>query len=502
MMKLKTMVVVVCICLFSQLGLAGELRLPLMFSEGMVLQREMNVPVWGWGTKGAEVRIRVIGRNVENIADQKTTVKEDGAWKVILPPMKAGGRYSFLAEMGEDKILFNNVYVGEVWLTCGQSNMEWPIELTPNIKEARENADKYPLIRHLRIGHRLTRKIPLNQPPQDIGSYWGRASWEDAAFVIHLSSRTDIPGCQAAVPYYFARELTRHFDGKVAVGMVDVAQILPVETWVSDVTMGTVDALKPLRGQDTASQGYNANIVPLAPFAVRGVLYYQGEMNGGRHVVYRAGLEAMISDWRNLWQRPDLPFILVQLPGFIKQDEKVKTDLDMDEKSLAVFNKENNDHCFCDLREAALDVWEKIPNTGMAVTLDLGEKWDLHPPRKLEVAQRLFLQALKVAYGQDIDAFSPIPEKYEPLADGFKIMFKYAGKGLVLKPGKGNTTSFELQGADGQWKPAAAEIKGNTAVVTAAGLGKVQAVRYGWRGFPEVTLYTVDGLPASPFRSK
>lgn len=477
--------------------LRAAVTMPAVFSEGMVLQRGMEVPVWGWADEGEAVRVRLLDRGAKALAEAETVARE-GTWRVTLAPLPAGGRYTLLVE-GKNKICLTNVLVGEVWLTCGQSNMIWPIENTASIQEARAQAADYPLIRHCQLGHRAAHEVTA--PERDNAAFWGKAKWEEATYLIERSSRSDIPGCQSAVSYYFARELTRHLENKVPVGMLDVGAILRVESWVDAKTVAASPALADLAGKPyphATSRAFMANIAPLAPYALRGAIYYQGEMNAGGPEIYRHGLMALIRSWRAAWGRPELPFLFVQLPGFIKHT-KEKHALDMSAAALALYEQESREHSWCRLREAQLAVWQAVPRTGMAITIDLGAPYDIHPPRKREVAERLFRHARALAYGEgDVVVSGPVPATARFEGAKAVVVFEHVAEGL--RPAGEPVKGFELAGADGVYHAASAAVQGDTVAVTAPEVTVAKAVRYAWAGFPVCNLGNTEGLPATPFR--
>ncbi|MFP4026274.1 MAG: sialate O-acetylesterase [Candidatus Brocadiia bacterium] len=476
--------------------LRANVKLPAVFSEGMVLQRDRKIPVWGWADDGEKVKISIYNRGTKPLI-QAQTVARNGRFRLTLDPLPVGGPYTMLME-AKNRFIFTDILVGEVWITCGQSNAIWPVSETASIEEARANRDKYPGIRHIQLGHRKYRQA--DKPYEKLGAFWGRPKWEDSRYSL-MRSNKDIPGCQNAIGYYFAREVYKHFDGKVPVGTIDIGAIIRVESWVADRFVAKDPVLEKIRGKrypHETSRAYNANIAPLSPYPVRGAIYYQGEMNAGNAKVYRHGLEMLIKSWRAAWDDPDMPFLIVQLPGFIKH-KGPKHKYDMDAKSLASFKGNDASHGFVGIRQAQLQVWQNTPHTGMAVTIDLGEPFNIHPPRKREVAERLFLQARKVAYGdEEVLASGPVPAKFQKINNGFAIEFKNIGRGLSVK-GK-NLTGFELAGENGNFTVADARIEGDRVIVTSGEIQHPSAVRYAWKGYPQVSLYNKKGLPATPFR--
>ncbi|MEO7101375.1 MAG: sialate O-acetylesterase [Luteolibacter sp.] len=218
---------------------------------------------------------------------------------------------------------------------------------------------------------------------------------------------------------------------------------------------------------------YNGMIAPLLPYAMRGVIWYQGEANVGREKQYRTLFPAMIADWRRAWNQGDFPFLFVQIAPF----QGISPEI----------------------REAQLLSWKQTKNTAMAVTLDCGDANDIHPPRKQPVGARLALAARVLAYGEKIEFSGPVFESMKIQgADAF-LHFTHANDGLVAK--ESDLIGFTIAGADKVFHPAKAEIRGNAIVVSAAEVSSPVAVRYAWANAPEGNLFNRAGLPASPFRT-
>jgi len=491
-----------CCMLWSASVAHAAPSVPSFFSENMILQRDVPVPLWGWADDGEPISI-IYGDH------QIKTVAEGGRWRVELPAMPAGGAPT-PADPGNnpnDTLLFSQVLVGEVWIVCGQSNALLPLHACDAYEDALAHRLEYPLIREVNLGLRNGHEV--TKPREQAYSYWGACKWQNASYLVTRWSTGDkplsqtVPGCMSGLSYFFARELSRHLGGNVPVGIVQMGAILPVQTWVSDDTAAATPLLAPLRGKpwpDATSRGYFGQVSPLAPFPARGVIYYQGEMNAGQGngPLYEAGLTAMIQDWRKAWDAPDMPFLIVQLPGFIKHLGPEDQRLDMDAATLAKFAGENVDHGFCYIREAQYHVSRKVPRTGLAVTFDLGDPYDIHPRKKLPVAQRLLLQARKLAYGEKVVADSPYPEQVEFKDGECRVRFGGIGGGLLARGGA--LKGFELSTDGKAFVPAAAELKGDTVVVTSADVKAPAVVRYAWAGWPDATLYNKENLPATPFR--
>lgn len=482
----------------------GSLWLPSIFSENMVLQREMQAPIWGRAKPGAPVAVTLYDGGKKLAGGEAVADAETGRWRVDLPPLPTGGRYTLLieakgkSELETERRMFSNVLVGEVWLFCGQSNMGFPMNDCAERDDAIARRHEFPLIRFAQVGRRGTHEI--TEPQEEVQGFWGPIKWEDASYMAPRSSATDISGSCSAVGYFFARALSEALGRDVPVAVIEVGAILPVQSWVDEAILETVPELVPLKGRgypDATSRAFKANVAPLAPYACRGAMYYQGEMNAGDGVTYYHGLKALIASWRQAWGRPELPFLVVQLPGFISH-QAGKTALDMDAKSLAKFDGANHNHGFIPIREAQLRVSREIPHVGLAVTIDLGEKFDIHPPRKREVGERLALQARKLAYGdREVVAGSPIPREFRRDGARFVVRFDGVGGGLAAR---GDLKGFEVADAAGVWHTADAVINGETLEIQAAGVPEPSGVRYAWLGYPAVTLFNREGLPATPFQ--
>ncbi len=484
---------------------AGDsLWLPSIFSENMVLQREMPVPIWGRAKPGVPVAVTFYDGGNKLAGGETVAAADTGRWRVDLPALPTGGRYTLLieakgaGELDTERRMYSNVLVGEVWLFCGQSNMMHPMNACAERDDAIARRHEFPLIRFAQVGHRGTHEI--TEPQEEVQGFWGPIKWEDAAYQVPRSSATDISGSCSAVGYFFARALSEALGPEVPVAVIEVGAILPVQSWVDEAVLETVPALAPLKGRGyphATSRAFMANVVPLAPYACRGAMYYQGEMNAGDGVTYYHGLKALIASWRQAWKRPEMPFLVVQLPGFISH-QAGKTALDMDAESLAKFDGENRNHGFIPIREAQLRVSREVPHVGLAVSLDMGDKFDIHPMRKREVGERLARQARKLGYGdKTVVADSPAPREFRRDGARFVIQFDGVGGGIVAR---GDLKGFEVSDAAGVWHPATAAIAGDTVTVQAAGIPEPVGVRYAWLGYPEVTLFNREGLPAAPFR--
>ena len=458
---------------------SAAVKLPAVFGDNMVLQQGCSVPVWGWATSGDEVTV--------SLAGQKQTARTgaDGRWQVKLSKLEANGGAAPLEMTVQDSsgktIKFKNIAVGEVWVCSGQSNMEIGIGGCDHGKEEIAAA-KYPQIRLFTVPW-----VRAPQPAQDVltgmifdpRNAWVRASQptQDVHAVWYVCSPQTVSkggwtGFSAAA-YFFGRTL--HQKLNVPVGLIHTSLGgTPAEHWTSRKALEAEPLLRSLAGQDGSSTLYNGMISPLIPFAIRGVIWYQGESNVGRAMQYRTLLPAMIRNWRTDWGQGDFPFGIVQ---------------------IAPCRYGSVVPC-AELWEAQLLTVKRTPHTGLAVTTDLG--LSLHPTNKQDVGRRLGLWALATVYGQKLVYSGPIYQSMTVEGDKVRLTFDHVGSGLASRDGK-PLTDFVIAGADKKFHPATAAIDGATLVVQSSEVPHPQAVRFAWHEDAQPNFINKDGLPASPF---
>jgi len=472
--------VICCLMAFllcPALAHAASLRLPQVLSDRMVLQRDQPVDIWGWGEDGQAVTVTFNGQS------HKATVT-DGRWRITLDPLKAGGPFEMNIQSAEESIVIRDVLVGEVWFACGQSNMMMGLSGATGGSEFYEN--------HHGSTDGRVRTVKLQGPR--LKSEGVRRDVD-----VDLAWKTPSRGF-SAVSYYFAHKLYKHLGGDVPVGVITASAIVPAEAWVDAERLASQPNLKHLLsdGLDVAGKGYNGTIAPLSPYGIRGVLYYQGEYNAGRPQEFRYLMPALIDSWRDAWGRPELPFLFVQLPGFIT-NKADQSELDMSPEAMANLSHADR-YRWTAIRESQLDVWQNTPHTGMAVTIDVGDPYDIHPKNKEPVADRLLLSARHVAYGEDVVHSGPVPKSFEVDGEAMIVRFTHVGTGLHAKDG--DLRGFELADADGSFHQARARIDGDRVIVTAPEVKAPTKVRYAWASFPDANLYNNEELPATPFRHR
>ena len=448
--------------------LRADLNVPKIFSDSMVLQRDQSIPVWGWEDAGTEVHVLFEGEV------KKATAGDDGKWMVRLSPQKAGGPYKMVIE-GQNRVEFNDVLVGEVWLCSGQSNMEWTVSNSNNPKEEIAAAS-HPRIRHIKFAHR-----PSAAPLTDVPS----SGWQ-------VCSPKTVGGF-TGVGYFFGRELLGELD--VPVGLIGCNWGgTRIEPWTPPVGFKETPGLSAIADKldefpTKNNQGkvnhqsplalYNGMVHSIVPYGMRGAIWYQGESNNGEGMLYHEKMKALIHGWRKVWDNDSMPFGFVQLAPYTYGGDPTR---------LA-------------------GIWEaqtatlKVPHTGMAVTVDVANLKDIHPRNKQDVGRRLALWALSESYGQKEIVYSgPIYKSMKVEGGRIRISFDHVGSGLVSRDDK-PLNWFTIAGDDGKFVEATATIDGQDVVVTAESVAKPTAVRFGWSQLAEPNLSNKEGLPASPFRT-
>jgi sialate O-acetylesterase len=511
MLRRSPGVVVLTFALCSLCAVCGaEVRLANVFSENMVLQRDMPVPVWGWASPGEKVTVAFAAQKAECVAG------DDGRWSVTLDALQASDQPAELTAQGKNTVRIGNVLVGEVWVCSGQSNMQWSVSASNDSKAEIADASNYPKIRLLTVPN-ITSDKPLN----DITATW-----------VVCDSRTS--GGFSAVGYFFGRTLHKHLG--VPVGLIDSSWGgTPAEAWTSREALDRVpylkadaegwdarvaafkpeDAEKKYQSQLALWRGavkraerrgkqppgkpgrpgpgssphrpaalYNGMIAPIVPFAMRGAIWYQGESNAGRAWRYGTLFPTMITDWRTRWGQGDFPFLFVQLANFMA----VQTEPSQDSANWPF------------LREAQMRALE-LPNVGVASAIDIGDEKSIHPTNKQEVGRRLALAAGSIAHGETLVFSGPIYEAGSmEVRDGKALVgFQHVGGGLKAK-GEA-LKGFAIAGEDKAWVWAEAKIEGDHVAVWSDAVPSPAAVRYSWANNPIGNLYNAEGLPASPFRT-
>lgn len=460
-MRIRTLLLALVVAAAQALPLSAATPHGL-FTDHMVLQRDMPIPVWGTGQPGEQVTVKLEGRTAS------TVVGDDSRWKVELDALPAGGPHRMTID-GIYRVALRDVLVGEVWLASGQSNMQWPLKLTDEPEKAiAESANK-----QLRL-YTVPRKA-AEEPQTDVSGRWEASSPESTPEF-------------SAVAYYFGQALQKKLG--VPIGMVSTnVGGTPAEAWMCKEALAANESLKYYldQGRDEERMQrpyglYNAMVHPLGNMNVRGAIWYQGESNAGLAYEYRTLFPAMIADWRRTFRQPEMPFLFVQLAPFMDKSSEPK------------------ESAWAELREAQLLTAKHDPHCAMAVITDVGDEKDIHPKWKKPVGERLALAARKLAYGENI-AFSG-PMYVGLTVDNGTMVLEFAHAEGGLKARDGDLTGFAIAGEDGKFVNASAEIIApNQVRVQSPEVKDPKYVRYGWADFPQGNLWDGADLPATPFRT-
>jgi len=623
---------------FFSLSLMADVRLPKIFGDNMVLQRNKPIPVWGWAAPGEKITI------LFNNQVRKTIAGKYGKWKIELNEAPAGGPYQLLVT-GKNKVVLNNILVGEVWICAGQSNMEMNVSSSQNAEEEIRNAD-YPQIRHIKVPN-ITSGIPLDDltsgewkigSPATVGSFtavgyffarkihkelkvpvgiinssWGGSmieTWisrdtleknDDFKNVFRQISlneiealnekqfqsiRQEIEAAQGSLtpaspedwknisfdhsnwkkmvlPVNFDQSGFAIFDGTIwfrkeivldrtaasKPAIINLSTIDDLdETYIngrlvgnskayniirqysvpagilkeginvvairvtdnnsnggffgkpSDLNLACINQIIPLAGDwyykiealkknpvnpnSYPSLLFNSMINPLVPFAIKGVLWYQGETNAERAYQYRTAFPLLIKNWRNSFRQGDFPFYFVQLASYRAGD-----------------GNSTNGSSWAELREAQTETLS-MANTGMAVTLDIGETNDIHPKNKQDVGARLAAIALSQLYNNNVAYIGPVYQSMKIEGSKAIVSFSYIDSGFLVKDKYNYIKGFEIAGTDKKFYFARAFIENGKVVVHSDSVLLPVAVRYGWADdMPEANLYNKQGFPTLPFRT-
>ncbi|MBS0206263.1 MAG: sialate O-acetylesterase [Planctomycetes bacterium] len=472
MRSLFTLVLAALVTLVAEGVSRADVKLPAVFGDHMVLQQGHELPFWGWAEPGELVTVTVAGKPV------MATAAADGRWSLRHPAVARFGLVD-VTIVGKNSVTLKDVLVGDVWFCSGQSNMQLRVSESASKEEI--PAAKFPTIRLFQV----ERQTAL-EPQSDVQGKWVECS-------------PDTVGDFSAVAYSFGRELHSRLNHPV--GLIEAAYSgCGAESWVSDATLKSDPLYVPLLEKTAAANKdpaqantpgratvlYNGVIAPLQPFAIKGAIFYQGEQNAVRAHQYRTLFPALIEDWRRTWGQGDFPFLFVQLPNYIP--DKTKPDHAPDPEASA----------WAELRDAQRHALS-APNTGMAVTIDLGDPRDIHPKNKQEVGRRLARQALSVAYNQSIVASGPLYRSMTIAGNEVHLQFYHVGSGLVARGTE--LRGFAISGTDQKFVWARATIVGSKIVVTSDQVSQPVAVRYAWADNPDCNLYNKEGYPASPFRT-
>ena len=510
--KMKTqhqtsLLTLAAICLFST-AVRAEVRVPSIIGNNMVLQRNQSNAIWGWADPKESINVSIHNQTSQIQAG------DDGSWKLMLEPLPTGGPYEMVIR-GKNTLEFDNILSGEVWICSGQSNMQWSVNAANDPDLEKLSAD-YPQIRLVTVP-RVGTQVPMDDfegqweecSPETVGNFsavgyfFGRQlhttlnvpiglinnAWGGSAAEAWV--RRDILEADARYAPLLARWAKTEADEKLKEQIADYEKAMVDWKWKAIEARATGEAppKRPNRpnnqlfGNHRPSNIYNGVLHPTIGYGIRGAIWYQGESNAGRAYQYRDLFPLMIQNWRDVWNQGDFPFYWVQLADFrLEKDQPADSD-------------------WAELREAQTMTMSKLPNTGEAVIIDLGEAQDIHPKNKQDVGKRLARWALAKDYGYDIVYRSPIYKSMDRQGNKITVTFDHVGGGMdlfdVQKP-----IGFTVAGADQKFVRAEAKIINKTQIeVWSESVANPVAVRYAWADNPVCNVQNREGLPLTPFRS-
>jgi sialate O-acetylesterase len=459
----------ICLAFSLHIGFS-KILLPAIINNNMVLQQQSQVMLWGKAQNNSEVRVNTSW----NKKEYKIKSDESGKWKVIVATPKAGGPYEISFSDGE-KLTISNILIGEVWLCSGQSNME--ITFKGYANQPILNADAIikkannPSIRLFNV-----KRATAGKPKEDSEGIWNVTTPETVSDF-------------SAVAYQFGKMLSDSLI--VPIGLISTSWGgTRIEPWMPEGSLkpfpeikiipgATIDTMKTAVSAPTSL--FNGMVAPFINYGIKGVIWYQGEGNRVQAQAYEKLLPAMVTAWRNQWNK-DFPFYYVQIAPFTYATDK--------KPFYGVL-----------IREAQYNALKNISNSGMAVTMDVGSETTIHPPDKTLVGNRLAYLALEKTYGKkSIDSEGPSYRSMD--ISGYKVTLSFDHFGKGLKSSGDELVNFELAGADQAFFPAKAVIlPGGKIELKSTSVKSPVAVRYGFKNWVKGDLYNAEGLPASSFRT-
>jgi len=456
---------------FGIVKLRAQVVLPRVIGSGMVLQRQKPVPIWGTAAAGEPVTVSF------NKQTKKTIADAEGKWSVLLGPLVASDKPGTMIIKASNTIILDNILVGEVWICSGQSNMAYEMRKNSKVKKP-DSLDKNSPVDEMDRAHDPAIRIFwVNQKNlKTTGNYL--AKWE-------LAQDSALRAFSAA-GYFFAKNLCQELH--VPIGVVCAAiSGSAIEPWTPYEAYDAVPYFKNEGSfwvKKDAGKFYHSMIEPMAPMAIKGFLWYQGEANMVESISYAYKMEAMIKSWRSLWGDQTLPFYYVQIAPY----DYGKLMPGISPEKLPEF---------WEVQTMA----QAIPNTGMIVITDLNDNAaELHPGYKWEVGRRLALLTLGKTYGKKVVYSGPTYKAMKVEGNKIELEFSNTDSGLISKNDR-PLDYFTIAGSDGKFVEAKAVIVGNKVVVSSPEVKAPTAVRFAWTQMAQPNLFNKEGLPAGPFRT-
>lgn len=469
----------------------GGLKMPLLYTDNMVLQREVPLTIQGTANAGDQVTVSIADRQM------KTKVGPNGKWSVTLPPLKAGESYTLKISTNQKVLQYHNVLAGEVWLCSGQSNMEFMLKQASTARlDIPRAADQELRLYDMKARWR-TNAVEWETTVLDSLNhlqYYKDTEWKECA----PETVSDF----SAIAYYFGKMLRDSL--KVPVGLIcNAVGGSPTEAWIDRASLeyhfpailkdwtqndfiqewvrgrAALNIKKSVNNRQRHPYEpcylYESGIRPLEHYPIRGIIWYQGESNAHNWEAHEALFKLLVNAWRKNWNDDCLPFYYVQLSS-------------LDRPSWPWF------------RDSQRRMLNEIPGIGMAVSSDHGDSLDVHPTCKQPVGERLARWALNKTYQKDIVPSGPLFRGADVRGEKVYLSFDY-GQGMRSSDGK-SLRCFEVAEFEGVYYPATAEVIGEQVKVYSKEVRNPRYVRYGWQPFTRANLINRAGLPASTFRAE
>ena len=502
-----------------------NVQLNPLFSSGAVLQQGVDIPIWGTAREKEHISIQLDGETVSCVA-------LNGKWMARLKPHKAGGPF-VLTVKGENTVVVENICIGEVWFCSGQSNMAFNLGAAANAAEEVPTAH-HPFLRMFTVPKKTAVQPMENADGKwvecspataagfsAVAYYFGRdihkstgvpvglihSSWagspaqawtslsglkRDPAFGGYVATAENLMATYPEAAAKYPQQLS-DFEEKMRLWDEETGATYKktIDAWNAENEKNKAEGRvllpkpvpavpapkRPVPPEGNSSDPttlFNAMVAPIMPYAIKGVIWYQGESNSSKALEYRSLFPRLISDWRQKWGQGEFPFLFVQIAPYREQPPEI--------------------------RDAQLATLKKVSNTAMVVTTDSGDPANIHPPYKEPVGQRLALAARALAYGERIEFSGPLLKSAEFGSAQAILRFDHIGSGLISK--NGDLKGFSISGADTKFLPARASIIDDAVLVSSEEVKMPVAVRYGWANAPDVNLFNKEGLPASPFQTE
>ncbi|MEH6656407.1 sialate O-acetylesterase [Leeuwenhoekiella marinoflava] len=466
---------ILIILLLTVTAVKAELKLPALFTDNMILQQQMEVPIWGWSDNKSDITIKTSW-------DGKTytaVLGSEGKWQVKMNTPVAGGSYTITIQQGSETKSIRNVLVGEVWLCSGQSNMEMPLKGFPGQPVLGGN-EQIVHSTNNQIRFITVPRATVLSPEKDFEGNWQEAKPQTVADF-------------SATAWYFGSLLQEVL--KVPVGLIHVSYGgSSVEAWMNEEMLKDFSEIKiPNTEEDLKKDPnrvpttlFNGMLAPVIGYGIKGSIWYQGESNYERPFQYKKLFETMVEDWRGLWEQGDFPFYFAQIAPFNYGQFHPDDALE----------KYNSAY----LREAQLQASKTISNSGIAILMDVAEENNIHPKNKEKGGVRLGLLALTKTYGiSGFEFESPEFNTLEINEGKVTVSFNNVPNGITAYDQE--ITGFQLAGNDRVFYPAEVVLRRKSVILSSSKVQKPVAVRYLFKDYAQAELFSTGGLPVSSFRT-